>query len=115
MPGRRWLTLPDLAQLRAARRLPPADVAIQPELERLAQSLRRQRRAIDRVEQAWLQLLPPGLSAATTLRSIRRGVLTVAVADATVRFELDRYLRSGGLDALRHHCAEPIARVRLVP
>jgi len=65
------------------------------------------------VSQAWTDLVPARLRARCRLVRLQRGVLDVAAGDASGRYEFDRWMRSGGLAALRDAATAPINRVRV--
>lgn len=71
----------------------------------------RRRRALGAVGELWDTLLPADLRDRVHPRSLRRAVLTVRAADSAAAFELDRWLRSGGNDALR--AAAGVRRVKV--
>lgn len=79
-----------------------------------ARLLQRERRRAGGVADVWNALCPPDLAPRTAIRSLRRGVLTIAVEDAPSRFQLDRALRDGLERELIRRCAAPVRRVRLV-
>jgi hypothetical protein len=59
-------------------------------------------------------VVPETLRGRTALVGVSRGVLTVKVEDAGTKFELDRFLRSGGEAALVGRVPVGLRRVRLV-
>lgn len=81
----------------SARRSAPANQrTVAPDVEKMMREMNRERRSIAVVSRAWpLVIRRESLVNATTLR-VARGVLTVYVPSAAVRFELDRLLRAGG-------------------
>jgi hypothetical protein len=83
------------------------------EVLRQTRSLEKLLRSLAGVGERWGSLLPPELLARTQLRGLNRGVLTVSVADASTDYELDRWLRGGGLEALRRAGAA-VTRVKTV-
>lgn len=76
-------------------------------------SLERDRRRSGGVGAAWGEACPARLVEKTAVRGLSRGVLTVAVRDASTRFEVDRWLRSGGLDSLIAASPAAVRRVKL--
>lgn len=79
-----------------------------------ARTLERERRRAAGVADVWNALCPPDLVNRTAIRSLRRGLLTIAVEDAPTRFELDRALRAGLEREIVRRCAAPVRRIRLV-
>lgn len=63
---------------------------------------------------AWGELCPEAWRDRTSVEGVSRGVLTVRVTDSAARFELDRWLRAGGEDALIRACRTGIRKVKLV-
>lgn len=102
-----------LDQLRAWRTQPSRDLTLGKEFAQVGQLLRRQERTLGGIGGAWADLAPPALRPKTTLVGLNRGVLTVRVADAPAKFELDRWLRSGGELALIKRCPAGLTKVRL--
>jgi len=76
--------------------------------------LKRDRARLAAVARAWLECCPGTLAERSAIRSFARGVLTVAADDASTRFELDRWLRSGGEDAVIRASRAPVHRVKIV-
>lgn len=62
----------------------------------------------------WETLLTSGLVERTRLVSLRRGVLTVYVADSATLYEVDQHLRDGGTQQLRRASKTTLNKVRLV-
>jgi hypothetical protein len=61
--------------------------------------IKRQHKTFGGVAGAW-GVVPPRLAEGAVFKSLTRGVLTVSVTDAALRFELDRWLRDGGREEL---------------
>ena len=76
--------------------------------------LRRLERRLGGVAEAWQAVCPPDLVARTAIRSLRKGLLTIAVEDASTRYELDRLLRAGAERELARAATTTVRRVRLV-
>lgn len=83
-------------------------------MDRELRELNKQRRANGGCATAWNAVIPPELAARTALQGLSRGVLTIAVPDASTRFTLDRFLRSGGERALIGASSAAIRKVRIV-
>ena len=71
-------------------------------------------RALGGIGDAWVAVVPAALAARCEPVSLSRGVLTVRVADASARFELDRFLRAGGLSRLAARAGAAVKRAKLV-
>lgn len=89
---------------------PRVDVA----LAKMADELARVEKKLGGAGGAWASVCPAGLAARTTPVSLARGTLNVEVADAAVRYEVDRWLRAGGEQAVIAASRTPIRKVRLV-
>jgi hypothetical protein len=90
-----------LSILREHRSLRDPAADLSREVGRLARDLRALQRRADSVEDALAAALPEGLRGKARVVRLLRGVLTLSVPEGPARFVLDRWLRSGGLDALR--------------
>lgn len=78
------------------------------------QDLRSQKRRLAPLAAALAEVLPAEIAERTTLMGLQRGVLEIGVADSGTRFELDRFLRSGGEAALLRLIPVAVRRVRVV-
>jgi hypothetical protein len=58
------------------------------------------RRAVDAIE-AWSAVAPPLVARLATAQKSGGGVLMLVVGSVAARFQVDRWLRGGGLAALR--------------
>lgn len=103
-----------LAKLRENRARPQRDDALAPAFQRTARDLARLEKNLSGITEAWESVCPPDLLPRTAIRSIHRGKLTIAVADAATRFELDRLLRAGAKRDLVRGCPMTVRDVRLV-
>lgn len=100
-------------RLRALRVRPAPDLGIADAIADARARIRSRRRAADDVESAWTSVIPERLACRCRVMHLRGGVLTVWARDASARFELDRFLRCGGEDAIRRAAGRPISRVRI--
>jgi hypothetical protein len=75
--------------------------------------VRRMRRQLAGIAAAWAEVVPAPLSERVRLEGVTSGVLNVRAADAAVRFELDRFLRSGGERELLRRFPMAIRRIRI--
>lgn len=103
-----------IERLRQARARPSWDNSLAPDMDRAIREAAALRRATSGCAEAWSKVIPPALLARTSLEGTSRGVLTVRVPDAATRFELDRFLRSGGQKQLLTESRTSITKVRLV-
>ncbi len=103
-----------LSALREHRVTPDRRITITPDVQGAASELKKLERRLGGVAEAWNRVCPPHLVDRTSIESLARGVLTVRVADAAARFELDRALRSGAEQELVRVSPSGVRRVRLV-
>jgi glycerophosphoryl diester phosphodiesterase len=103
-----------IERLRGNRKRTEPARAITESLGRAAESLRAQQRKSSGLGAVWQTLCPTHLIDRTSVESLRRGTATIRVEDASTRFELDRWLRTGGLDDLIHASPAALRRVKLV-
>ena len=80
----------------------------------LAVQFKKQRRRFGGAAEAWRAVLPRPLFEQTSIVGLRAGVLTVRVADAGARFQIDSLLRIGAQRSLTRISDGAIQRVRLV-
>lgn len=102
-----------LEALRKQRASRPREWAVGDAFAAAARELERSRKRLAGVAEAWDAVCPPGLAGRTAIVGVARGVLTVRVADASTRFELDRLLRTGGEATLVRLAPTGIRCVRL--
>jgi hypothetical protein len=103
--------LDTLRRHRGVRAGPPT---LGDEIKRQAAALGRQHRSLHGLGAAWGEVVPPEIGGTVQIQSLRRGVLTVKATDSAGAYVLDRWLRSGGLEALRARAATALARVKIV-
>ena len=104
----------ELARVRAVRVKPSPDLTLTRQFLGERVLLRKLRRSNAGLVEAWESVAPPALLERTALRGLAQGVATLGVPDASTRYELDRFLRSGGEKALKQACGAPIRRVKVV-
>ena len=75
--------------------------------------LRRLRKNLGPVAEAWNEIVPEPLASSVRLDGVAAGVLNVRVTDSAARFELDRFLRAGGEAALLKRMPLAIRRVKI--
>lgn len=83
------------------------------ELQRELRRARRRNRAVDHLAEAWREIVPPALWDRCEPSDLARGVLTLLCEDGGARYELDRWLRSGGHEEVVRACRANVRRVRL--
>lgn len=102
-----------LAAARADRTRPRAT----PTLSRMflvqVPEMRRMRRQLSGIAAAWAEVVPAEIAEQVRLEGVTAGVLNVRAADASVRFQLDRFLRAGGEAQLLKRLPAAIRRVRI--
>lgn len=80
----------------------------------MAKNLQRTKRSIGSASRAWAACCPDKLLARTAVVSMTRGVLTISADDSSTRFELDRWLRSGGEHELITSATTSIRKIKIV-
>lgn len=103
--------LADLRERRGARR-PTGSMG--DAFASAAKELERQRRRTGAVAGAWEAVCPAELIDRTAIEGVSRGVLTIRVADASTRFQLDRFMRGGGEMEVIRRSPSGVRRVKLV-
>ena len=106
--------LRSIERLRSQRVRPERDLTLTRAFMGEHVELRRLRRANAGLVEAWEAAAPTELRDLAMLRGVASGVATIAVADASARFHLDRWLRSGGEKALLRACPAPVRKVKIV-
>jgi hypothetical protein len=87
-------------KLRGWRTQRTPDLGMTGIIQKIADSTRRQQRTGGFAWSALDTACPPELRRAITSAVVRRGVLTLSIPDAAARFQLDRWLRTGGKTAI---------------
>lgn len=103
-----------LERFRGSRVVRGANLDISAALSARTGEIARRRRAVGGVGKAWGEVVPAELAARVLDVRLRRDVVTVRVADDAARYELDRWLRSGGWTALINASSTTIRRVKIV-
>jgi len=80
----------------------------------IAKRVKRRVREVGAVARAWEVCVPEDLRRDCELLSHTRGVVGVRASNSSARFRLDRWLRTGGEDALRREAKAPVTKVRVV-
>lgn len=102
-----------LDRLRASRGITSKDTTITAEMGELLKHVKAQARSLGDTGAAWRAAVPESLGAQCELRHVKRGVLTVAPPNASVKFKLDAWLRAGGEQELIK-VARSVTKVKLV-
>lgn len=100
-----------LNKLRAFRVPTTPDRSIAAEVGRIAKEVRRTDRGLAKIEEVWAAAAPDLLRDLARPVAFKAGVLELACAAAAVRFEVDRWLQSGGRDVLEKTLGSAIFRV----
>jgi hypothetical protein len=90
----------DFLKLRSWRGRKDFDLSIGRQVDAIAKSAAAQHRKMDGLDGAWDELVPAPIRKLCAVVGIAGGVLTIKVPSAAARFQLDRWLRSGGEAAL---------------
>ena len=102
-----------IAKLRARRNPPERNLGITAAVGELVDTVARHHRQVGGAGSAWAAVVPADLCSCCELKQLTRGTLHVRLKDASARFALDRFLRSGGERALVTASGGKIKRVRL--
>lgn len=104
------------ARLESIRRLTGRqehDYAIHGLLAGIRREASRGRKAAGGIVDAWEAVVPTRFAIGTRIKGISGGVVRVGVSSTSLRYQLDRELRSGLLDQLRSAYGGVLRRVRL--
>lgn len=93
------MSLNRASKLQEWRRFPDRTSPLAASLGQEFATIKRQHKTFGGVAAAW-NVVPQNLAQGAVFKSLNRGVLTVSVSEASLRFELDRWLRDGGKDEL---------------
>jgi hypothetical protein len=105
----------DLSRLRQFRVAKRRDLSIGDELERLRKQVTRRAGALGGLDELWMELLPRELvGVCRAERLTPGGVLTVRASDASAVYEVDQWVRGGGLAVLRANCSATLRSVKVV-
>ena len=104
----------EIGALRKHRVRKAPDCGIASELQRLANQYERQSAGLGGLAEHWQALAPEDAQRVATLKAFARGVLTIAVPDASARFLLDRALRSGLRRDLIRASKSPLRDIKVV-
>ena len=74
----------------------------------------KQRKNRGGLSEVWDEIVPASLSSRTRIDSVRSGVVRLVIADPSTRYEVDAFLRGGGLQELRLRAGQPIRQVRCI-
>lgn len=101
-----------LEKLRRQRHKPANPPTIGTDVAAFATDLARRHKSLGGVAAAWSRAVPADFSAAE-LVSLSRGVLTVRVEAAPLRYRLDRFLRAGGEREVQKLSPVTLKKIRL--
>ncbi len=90
----------ELVKLANLRKAPKRDFSLGLALGAEFKTIQSRHRQLGKVGAAWSVVVPDDLKAACAIISCSRGVLTIRARDHSARFDFDRWLRSGGKEAL---------------
>lgn len=102
-----------IQQLRTYRVKPQRDTSITSLISATASSAQKTHKRLGHLIDLWEKYVPAAIAAKTAIIGLRGGTLHIAVADASVNYELDRLLREGLEQALRAEYRGTLVRVRL--
>lgn len=101
----------EIGRLQKFRALREPGVAVGVAARVLAEGLEREHGLTGGLAGAWAALCPADLAQRSRVVRFAAGVVTVEVEDGATRFRVDRWLRSGGRDALQARAGGGIRRV----
>jgi hypothetical protein len=105
----------DLARLRKHRAPKKRDLSIGDDIERLRKQVARRAGALGGLDESWGELVPAALAAVCRAERLTPGgVLTVRATDASAMYEMDQWVRGGGLARLRAACSATLRSVKVV-
>jgi hypothetical protein len=104
----------ELLRVRRWRNPREKDLSIAAAVGEASGAVERASRSCTALDRAWAEVLPRELAGRAWPLSCARGVLTARASDGGARWELDRWLRSGGEQALAKAARVGIRRVKLV-
>jgi hypothetical protein len=105
----------DLARLRKYRAPAKRDLSIGGEVDRLRKQVTRRAGALGGLDEAWAEIVPPALAGVCRAQRLTPGgVLTVRATDSSAMYEMDQWVRGGGLGALRAACSATLRHVKVV-
>jgi hypothetical protein len=105
----------ELARLRKHRGSKRRDLSIGEEVERVRKQAARRAGALGGLDEQWGELVPRELAGVSRPRRLTSGgVLTVQADDAAAMYELDQWLRGGGLAVLRGACGATLRSAKVV-
>ena len=104
-----------IARLRGLRVREEWDRSLGVTVRAIESELKQAERRLGGVGAVLAEVCPARLLAHCRVRSVSRGTLIVEVDQASARYQLDRWLRSGGETRLIEASGASIRRVKLVP
>ena len=106
-----------IERLRELRVRTAPDRSVGAVIEPMRKDLGKRIKQTGGIVEAWRAAVPDQLRARATVRSFRRGVLTIETPDTSTRFLVQRWLRGGGLGMVSSCAPATINRVvvKVVP
>lgn len=104
----------DVNRLRRYRTRPEPDLSLQTPLRGLFRNLEQRSRKQTGIDGTWKLVLPAALAEASQVVRFSRGTLTIRAANASARYQIDRFLRSGGEAELARRAGVTIRRVKYI-
>ena len=101
-----------LARLAPYRRLHSFDHSIKSLVQNTKKRVQRDEKRFSSFSEAWEQLVPANLLAASRLASSRGSTITIEVDSSAAKYELDRLLRTGLETNLRSLYTGPLTRIK---
>lgn len=104
----------DLEKLRKYRVRGERDRHIGDEVVRQRTELEKVRKSLKGAGEAWGKVIPEAIAKRCRLVSLARGVLSVRTEDSATGYELDRFLRGGGLREVQRACTVTVSRIKII-
>jgi len=102
----------DILRASRVKTLPRDDLA--EEFDDAARRLAKLERQLGSVSSVWCSVCPTELLEKSRIVQLSRGVLTIGASDSATRFEIDRFLRSGGTQQVLQSTAASIRKIKVV-
>ena len=102
-----------LNRLRGFRVYPPRARSLGDDMDRQMQAMKKISHAESAANDAWLTVVPDQIRDCTKVGGLRAGKMTIYVDSAAQRFQVDRWLGSGGMGAFQALARVPIRGVEI--
>jgi len=104
-----------LRALREFRKPREFDTSITRDIEKLRKEVSKRHVSSGGLDAAIAEHAPALVATGVTVQRVTPGgIATLVVADAAAGYELDIWLRTGGMEVLRAHCKVALRRIRVV-